>query len=55
MAIRLEAWNKAAEEHLVTKPGSVVNLAIGLRAWSHLEATDPDEALQKAAAALPEL
>jgi hypothetical protein len=57
MAIRLEAWNKAAEEHMVPlSRGAFVNLAMfGLRAWSHLEATDPDEALQRAANALPEL
>jgi len=40
-AMRSELWNRAAEEHLSPKSGSVANLAIGLRAWRHLEATDP--------------
>jgi hypothetical protein len=40
-AMRSEAWNTAAEEHLFPKPGSVINLAIRLKAWRHLEAIDP--------------
>jgi hypothetical protein len=41
IAVRFEAWNRAAEEHLVLKPGSVPNLATGWKAWRHLQAIDP--------------
>lgn len=41
IAARFRAWGKAYEEHLALEPGSVFDLANGVRALRHLEATDP--------------